>query len=129
MDFRDIGWGRYWQSVWAIGDVLRTGVLSSGELHVTATKYPFTRTGSATGGQALPQRNRGCRCHVGVKRRNVFGEEEWFVAHGPGIPRGFLFNDRADERDVEAFGVGGGADEIEKFEVGHGEEPKIENEK
>src|SRR6201999_1369572 len=43
---------------------------------------------------------------VGVERGDVFGEKGWFVAHGPGVPAGFLFDDGAHERGVE--GLGGG---------------------
>lgn len=38
---------------------------------------------------------------IGVKIRDVFGEEGRFVADGPGVPGGFLFDDGADERGVE----------------------------
>lgn len=58
---------------------------------------------------------RGADFIVGVERRDVFGEEKRLVAHGPGIPRGFLLDDSADESGVERARRGGFAREGDKL--------------
>ena len=52
---------------------------------------------------------------VGVERGDVLGEEKGFVAHGPRIPGGFLFDDGADERGIEIVGSGGFASESDEL--------------
>ena len=52
---------------------------------------------------------------VGVERRDVFGEEGRFVAHRPGVPAGFLFDDGADQCGVEGLGGGGFVSEGDEF--------------
>ena len=48
---------------------------------------------------------------IGVKIRDIFGEEARLVAHGPGIPGRFLFDDGADEGGIERLRGGGFAGE------------------
>ena len=44
---------------------------------------------------------------IGVKRRDVFGEKRGLITDGPGIPRGLLLDDSADESGIECSRFGG----------------------
>src|SRR5262249_31671173 len=58
---------------------------------------------------------------IGVERRDVLAEEERLVAHGPGVPTGFLFDNGADQCWIQRLRAGGFARESEELRRSAGE--------
>ena len=54
----------------------------------------------------------------GVERSDVARQEARLVAHGPGVPGGFLLDHGADERGLEGVLAGDPAGEVDDFGVG-----------